>query len=88
MIGDLNNVRFSGYIILAVAVFIIFGGIKRLEFKLPLRYVERARAEVCLAPGDPLPHGGAALAPELGACSKLDGGMGIVSLSTSPKSRS
>ncbi|CAJ1371617.1 unnamed protein product [Effrenium voratum] len=28
VIGDLNNVRFSGYIILAVAVFIIFGGIK------------------------------------------------------------
>ena len=27
-IGDLNNVRFTGYLILVFAVFIIFGGIK------------------------------------------------------------
>jgi hypothetical protein len=29
-IGDLNNVRFTGYLILVFAVFIIFGGIKHL----------------------------------------------------------
>ena len=31
-IGDLNNVRLTGYLILVVAVLIIFGGIKHLGY--------------------------------------------------------
>ena len=32
-IGDLNNVRLTGYLILVVAVLIIFGGIKHLGYE-------------------------------------------------------